>query len=137
MRSRIDAAPRQYSFHSALFKPASSISASLSKNCSRFSRLTATARRYRIGSAAPATGATAAPTAKAPSVGVNRRRPSSTTGAHFHQAAGTAWPDHRDEVITTLAASPRDAMLFALLSLEDVPLAWHLAHSLPLDSYDV
>lgn len=36
-----------------------------------------------------------------------------------------------------LAASPRDAVLFALLTLEDVPLAWQLAHSLNLESDDV
>ena len=32
-----------------------------------------------------------------------------------------------------LAASPRDAVLFALLSLKDVDYAWELAHNLALD----
>jgi uncharacterized Zn finger protein len=50
------------------------------------------------------------------------------------KAAGKSWPDYRDEVVTTLAASPRDAVLFALLTLKDPEFAWNLAHSLALDS---
>ena len=46
--------------------------------------------------------------------------------------AGKAWPQHRDEVMQRLAASPRDAVLFALQSLKDVAYAWELAHSLSL-----
>lgn len=65
---------------------------------------------------------------------VFRRWPSSTTAARLHKAAGTSWPDYRDEVIATLAASPSDAVLFALLTLKDVHFAWNLAHSLALDS---
>jgi hypothetical protein len=65
------------------------------------------------------------------------RWPSSSTAAHLHKDAGTAWPRYRDEVIDTLAASPRDAVLFALLTLKDVQFAWHLAHSLTLESNDV
>lgn len=68
---------------------------------------------------------------------VFRRWPSSTTGGHLHQAAGTAWAEYRDEVVATLAASPRDAVLFALLTLKDARFAWDLAHSLDLDSNDV
>ena len=44
------------------------------------------------------------------------------------------WPDFRDEVVATLAASPSDAVLFALLTLKEPQFAWNLAHSLALDS---
>ena len=33
----------------------------------------------------------------------------------------------------SLARSPRDAVVFALMTLKDVPLAWQLANSLGLD----
>jgi hypothetical protein len=56
---------------------------------------------------------------------VLRRWPSSTTAARLHKAAGPSWPDLRDEVIAILAASPRDAVLFALLTLKDVRHAWN------------
>ncbi len=62
-----------------------------------------------------------------------RRWPSSSTAANLYRDAGQAWPRHRDEVMQRLAASPRDAVLFALLSLKDVQRAWKLAHSLTLD----
>lgn len=52
----------------------------------------------------------------------------------MHKAAGKAWPDYRDEIIATLAASPRDAVLFAMFTLKEPELAWNLAHSLALDS---
>ncbi len=65
---------------------------------------------------------------------VFRKWPSSTSAARLHKAAGTAWPDYRDEVVTTLAASPSDAVLFALLTLKEPEFAWNLAHSLALDS---
>ncbi|MDV3220003.1 DUF6880 family protein [Intrasporangium sp.] len=65
---------------------------------------------------------------------VFRRWPSSTTAARLHKATGKEWPDYRDEVMATLAASPRDAVLFALLTLKEPELAWNLAHSLVLDS---
>lgn len=65
---------------------------------------------------------------------VFRRWPSSTTAARLHKAAGKAWADLRDDVMTTLAASPHDAVLFALLTLKEPQLAWNLAHSLALDS---
>ncbi len=64
---------------------------------------------------------------------VFRRWPSSSTAAHLYRDAGEAWPQHRDEVMDRLAVSPRDAVLFALLSLQGVPFAWELAHSLALD----
>jgi len=65
---------------------------------------------------------------------VFRRWPSSTTAARLHKAAGTSWPGYRDEVIATLASTPSDAVLFALLTLKDVQFAWNLAHSLALNS---
>jgi hypothetical protein len=65
---------------------------------------------------------------------VFRRWPSSTAAARLHKAAGKAWPDLRDEVVATLASSPRDAVLFALLTLKEPQFAWNLAHSLALDS---
>lgn len=68
---------------------------------------------------------------------VFRRWPSSNTAALLHQDAGQTWPIYRDEVVATLASSPRDAVLFALLTLHDVQFGWHLAHSLGLDSDDV
>jgi hypothetical protein len=68
---------------------------------------------------------------------VFRRWPSSTTAAHLHRAAANAWPDYQDEVVATLSTSPRDAVLFAMMSLKDVQFAWNLAHSLGLESNDV
>jgi len=65
---------------------------------------------------------------------VFRRWPSSTTAARLHTSAGPTWPDIQDEVMATLAAQPSDAVLFALTTLKDVPLAWKLAHELGLDS---
>jgi tetratricopeptide (TPR) repeat protein len=66
-------------------------------------------------------------------LGVFRRWPSSSTAARLYRDAGEAWPQHRDEVMERLAASPRDAVLFALLSLKDLQYAWELAHALALD----
>ncbi len=63
---------------------------------------------------------------------VFRRWPSSSTANHLYRDAGKAWPQHRDEVMQRLAAHPSDAVLFALLSLNDVAYAWELAHSLSL-----
>lgn len=63
-----------------------------------------------------------------------RRWPASATAARLHKAAGRFWPDYRDEVVATLAASPSDAVLFALLVLKEPEFAWNLAHSLALDS---
>lgn len=64
---------------------------------------------------------------------VFRHWPSSTTAARLHKAAGTSWPRFHDEVVTTLSTSPRDAVLFALRSLNDLEFAWNLAQSLGLD----
>lgn len=65
---------------------------------------------------------------------VFRKWPSSTSAARLHKVAGKAWPDFRDEVVATLAASPSDAVLFALLTLKEPEFAWNLAHSLALES---
>lgn len=67
---------------------------------------------------------------------VFRKWPSSTSAARLHKAVGKAWPEYRDEVVATLAASPSDAVLFALLTLKEPEFAWSLAHShsLTLDS---
>jgi hypothetical protein len=64
---------------------------------------------------------------------VFRRWPSSTTAARLHRDAGSEWPQFRDEVIGTLEALPRDAVVFAMHTLGDLSLAWALAHSLGLE----
>jgi hypothetical protein len=61
-----------------------------------------------------------------------RRWPSSSTAQQLRRAAADAWPTHRDEVLHTLARSPRDAVVFALHHLDDPELAWTLAHNLEL-----
>jgi hypothetical protein len=61
------------------------------------------------------------------------RWPSSSTAARLYRDVGESWPQHCDEVMERLAVSPRDAVLFALLSLKDAEYAWQLAHSLALD----
>lgn len=66
-------------------------------------------------------------------VEVFRRWPSSNTAARLYEHAGDQWPHYRDEVAARLAASPRDAVLFAMLSLKDAQRAWELAHALALD----
>jgi hypothetical protein len=63
---------------------------------------------------------------------VFRRWPSATTAAHLHAAADTSWPDYRADVMATLASHPRDAVMFALRTLNDVEFAWDLAYSLAL-----
>jgi hypothetical protein len=63
---------------------------------------------------------------------VFRRWPSSSTAQQLRRAAGQSWPVHRDEVLDTLARSPRDAVVFALHHLGDAELAWTLAHNLDL-----
>jgi len=65
---------------------------------------------------------------------VFRKWPSSTSAARLHKTAGKAWPGYRDEVVTTLAASPSDAVLFALHTLKEPEFAWNLAHSFALDN---
>lgn len=61
---------------------------------------------------------------------VFRRWPDATHAARLHRAAGEAWPQMRREVMSALAADPREAVNFALTTLEDPTLAWRLAHDL-------
>jgi hypothetical protein len=68
---------------------------------------------------------------------VFRTWPSSTSAARLLTVAGARWPDYREEVMASLGASPRDAVLFALLSLEEVSYAWDLAQTLGLRDADV
>ena len=63
---------------------------------------------------------------------VFRRWPSSRTAAHLHQAARAAWPEFEEEVVARLAARPRDAVLFSLLTLKEPRRAWEQAHRLGL-----
>jgi hypothetical protein len=65
---------------------------------------------------------------------VFRRWPTATTATRLHTAAGQAWPDVADEVMATLTAQPSDAVRFAQTTLNDVSLAWNLAHELGVDS---
>ncbi|MDN5794323.1 MAG: hypothetical protein L0H79_01060 [Intrasporangium sp.] len=64
---------------------------------------------------------------------VFRRWPTSSHANALRTAAGSAWGEHTDEVMTTLSARPREAVSFALYTLRDVPLAWEVAHSLTLE----
>lgn len=65
-------------------------------------------------------------------IAVFRRWPSAGTAVALHRDARPAWPQYRDEVLASLASSPRDAVIFAQTSLKDLPLAWSLAHTLGL-----
>ena len=67
---------------------------------------------------------------------VFRRWPNASTAAALHRSAGERWPDYRDEVVAALSGDPRQAVLFALLTLQDPTYAWELAHTLDLaDDY--
>ncbi len=61
-----------------------------------------------------------------------QRWPSSSTAAQLYRDAGESWTDHRDDVLATLSARPDQAVIFALLTLNDPHLAWEQAASLPL-----
>lgn len=65
-----------------------------------------------------------------------RRWPNSSTAAQLHAAAGDAWSEFTSEVDRRLASRPRDAVLFTLLTLKDVPRAWQQAHDLELSDAD-
>ena len=65
-----------------------------------------------------------------------RRWPTSGTAAQLYAATGAAWPDYAVEVDERLATLPRDAVLFTLLTLNDVRRAWQLAHDLDLSDAD-
>jgi len=64
------------------------------------------------------------------------RWPTSSTASDLHQAAGADWPPYRGQVLNRLASRPRDAVLFALLTLNEPELAWDLAHQLNLNDAD-
>ncbi|WOP18822.1 DUF6880 family protein [Raineyella sp. LH-20] len=64
---------------------------------------------------------------------VFRRWPTAGHAATVHRAAGDAWPDHREAIMAGLDKRPREAVAFALHTLEDPGLAWALGHSLDLD----
>lgn len=68
---------------------------------------------------------------------VFRRWPSSGTGASLYRSAGDLRDGYRDEVMAALESHPRDAVVFALDTLKDAPLAWRLAHSLDLADGDI
>ncbi len=65
-----------------------------------------------------------------------RRWPNSGTAARLYSAATHSWPDYASEVDQRLAPVPRDAILFILLTLKDVPRAWQKAHELGLSDTD-
>lgn len=62
-----------------------------------------------------------------------QRWPSATSAARLHRAAGASWHEHHDKVLVALAASPDQAVLFAIGTLNDPHLAWQQAHTLGLD----
>ena len=64
---------------------------------------------------------------------VFKRWPSSSTATALYRTAGSAWPELREDVITTLTANPREAVLFILLTLREASVAWNLAHAVDLD----
>ena len=64
---------------------------------------------------------------------VFRRWPTSSNATALYQRAGDAWPTYADEVMAALKLRPREAVGFALYGLDDLTLAWSLAHSLSLD----
>ncbi|MHB1213021.1 MAG: hypothetical protein ACYC90_13720 [Candidatus Nanopelagicales bacterium] len=66
-----------------------------------------------------------------------RRWPNSSTAAQLYAATGRAWPEYAHEVSERLASMPRDAVLFTLLTLDDIPRAWQLAHDLELSDADM
>lgn len=70
-------------------------------------------------------------------IDVFRRWPAADTAARLYEDSDTAWPSYRDEVIERLAVSPRDAVLFALLTLKDAQFAWDQAHAIGLQAPDV
>lgn len=63
---------------------------------------------------------------------VFERWPKIRSAAKAHRAAGVEWPLYRDQILSGLTASPRDAVMFIYNFLEDVPLAWKTAMDLKL-----
>ncbi len=52
---------------------------------------------------------------------VFHRWPSSTTAGRLYRDAGALWTEYEAEVIERLSSHPREAVLFAQLSLKDIP----------------
>jgi hypothetical protein len=63
---------------------------------------------------------------------VLRRWPTAAHAGTLYQSAGEAWDEYREEVMGLLSRRPSEAVTFALASLQDVRLAWELAHALGL-----
>lgn len=68
---------------------------------------------------------------------VFQRWPDSGTAAKLYDASGSSWSDYAGQVSSALEASPRDAVLFTLLTLKDISAAWDQAHALGLTDADV
>lgn len=64
---------------------------------------------------------------------VFRRWPTSSNASALNKRGGSSWPTYAEEVTATLERRPREAVSFALYGLDDLTLAWNLAHSLTLD----
>lgn len=64
---------------------------------------------------------------------VFRRWPSPTTATRLRDALSGQWPDHREQVLDALKATPSDAVMFVLRTLNEPGQAWELAHELALD----
>ena len=60
------------------------------------------------------------------------RWPTAAHAGTLHQTSGESWDEYREVVMVTLSRRPREAVSFALSSLQDVRLAWELAHALGL-----
>lgn len=61
------------------------------------------------------------------------RWPTASHADGIRVAAGPRWAGLREEVLTRLAATPAEAVSFALTSLKEPQLAWTLAHDLALE----
>lgn len=61
------------------------------------------------------------------------RWPTATHASAVHRSAGASWGEYSEHVATALSTHPREAVSFALRTLDNVPLAWELAHTLGLD----
>ncbi len=60
------------------------------------------------------------------------RWPTAAHAGTLYQTAGESWDEYREEVMGTLSRRPPEVVSFALSWLQDVRLAWGLAHSLGL-----
>lgn len=67
---------------------------------------------------------------------VFNRWPTLSSASHVHHAAGASWPPYRDQVLDRLVFRPRDAVVVALLTLDEPELACDLAHELNLTDAD-